>query len=136
VTFAKFAEKESVTNEVQGKFAGWSIENKHELQFVPAVSKANSECRQNLQDIQADKFCIFTQGKSLACQGDSGGGFTSEVQTTSFSTQNTARHYLFGIISNAPNADQCAHSLTVLTNIQYFDDMILNAIKRSMETRA
>ncbi|XP_039490589.1 modular serine protease isoform X1 [Drosophila santomea] len=136
VTFASFAEKESVTHEVQGKFAAWSIENKHELQFVPAVSKSNSECRKNLRDIQADKFCIFTQGKSLACQGDSGGGFTSELQTNAFSAWKTARHFLFGVISNAPNADQCAHSLTVMTNIQHFEDMILNAMNRSVETRS
>ncbi|KAI8045544.1 hypothetical protein M5D96_001726 [Drosophila gunungcola] len=136
VTFASFAEKESVTDEVQGKFAGWSIENKHELQFVPAVSKANSVCRQNLRDIQADKFCIFTQGKSLACQGDSGGGFTSELQTKIFSARKTVRHFLFGVISNAPNADQCAHSLTVMTNIQHFEVMIRDAMSRSIETRS
>ncbi|KAH8289059.1 hypothetical protein KR054_008100, partial [Drosophila jambulina] len=136
VKFVLFAEKETVTDERQGKFAGWSIDNRHELQFVPAVSKANIQCRRQLPDIKSDKFCIFTQGKSLACQGDSGGGFTAVQETLEFSGSSTFRHFLFGVISNAPNADQCAHSLTVLTNIQYFQDMIRAAMSKSFNTRS
>ncbi|XP_017039627.1 modular serine protease [Drosophila ficusphila] len=134
VDFYEYADKEAVTNGTQGKFAGWSIENKHELQFVPALSKSHAECRKNLADIQADKFCIFTQGKSLACQGDSGGGFTSA--DLPINVRNTDRHFLLGVISNAPNADQCAHSLTVMSNIQWFQDLIQKAIHRSEDTRA
>ncbi|KAH8330879.1 hypothetical protein KR067_008558, partial [Drosophila pandora] len=133
VHFASFAEKEYINNKV-GQFAGWSIEDDHKLQFVTAESKDNSMCKKELQDIQADKFCIFTHGKSLACQGDSGGGFTAKIQTDYFA-RNAYRHHLYGVISNAPNADQCATSLTVMTNIQYFDDMIQRAMDES-RTRA
>ncbi|XP_017143181.1 modular serine protease [Drosophila miranda] len=135
VHFSEFAEKETINNDVQGKFAGWSIEDKRELQFVPAVSKMNSMCLQELRDIQSDKFCIFTQGKSLACRGDSGGGFTAVRQSNAFS-RDTSRHFLYGIISNAPNADQCAHSLTILTNIQHFKQIITTAIINSISTRS
>ncbi|KAH8382143.1 hypothetical protein KR009_002063, partial [Drosophila setifemur] len=135
INFATFAEKESVNDEVRGQFAGWSIDEDHQLQFVTAESRANSVCKQTLRDIQADKFCIFTHGKQLACQGDSGGGFTATVQTNYFS-KNKFRHHLYGVISNAPNADQCAHSLTVMTNVQHFEDMIRRAIDRSWSTRA
>ncbi|KAH8236642.1 hypothetical protein KR026_007364, partial [Drosophila bipectinata] len=134
VNFENFAEKESINNHVPGQFAGWSIEDDHKLQFVTATSEANSKCKEALQDIQADKFCIFTHGKSLACQGDSGGGFTAKVQTDYFA-RNAYRHHIRGVISNAPNADQCAHSLTVMTNIQHFEDMILLAMDKS-RTRA
>ncbi|KAH8306107.1 hypothetical protein KR018_001663 [Drosophila ironensis] len=127
VNFHTFAEKESINDHVMGQFAGWSIEDDHKLQIVTAESKANSMCKENLQDIQADKFCIFTHGKSLACQGDSGGGFTAPVHTN-YLSRIAKRHHLYGVISNAPNADQCAHSLTVMTNIQHFEEMILRAM--------
>ncbi|XP_068152999.1 modular serine protease [Drosophila tropicalis] len=135
VKFSYNAEKESINNDVQGKFAGWNIADKRELQFVPALSKMNSVCRDNIKDIRSDKFCIFTQGKSLACQGDSGGGFTAERQYTE-NSQVTYRHFLYGVISNAPNADQCAHSLTVLTNIQHFELMINREYQLSVDGRS
>ncbi|KAH8417261.1 hypothetical protein KR222_007248, partial [Zaprionus bogoriensis] len=135
VHFALYAEKERINDNVQGKFAGWNFKDKRELQFVPAESKINSACLVNLRDISPDKFCMYTVGQSLACHGDSGGGFTAELETKTF-TSRSLRHYLFGIISTAPNPDQCAHSLTTLTNIQYFEDLIKGAISNSIDRRS
>ncbi|KAM8705592.1 hypothetical protein ACLKA7_009969 [Drosophila subpalustris] len=135
IHFFSFAEKETINNNVRGKFAGWNFKDKRELQFVPAESQMNSVCVASLKDISTDKFCMYTQGKSLACHGDSGGGFTAERETRSFS-RDPYRHYLYGIISSAPNAGQCAQSLTTLTNIQHFEDFIKDAIKHSEESRS
>ncbi|XP_030565141.1 modular serine protease [Drosophila novamexicana] len=135
VYFFDYALKETVNNEVRGQFAGWNFKDKRELQFVPAESKMNAVCATHLRDISPDKFCMYTQGKSLACHGDSGGGFTAQRETQSFS-RDTSRHYLYGVISSAPNAGQCAQSLTLLTNIQYFEDMINDALKKSIEFRS
>ncbi|EDV93709.1 modular serine protease [Drosophila grimshawi] len=129
VAFSNYAEREKINNAVVGKFAGWNFEDKRELQFVLATSKANYECAATLKDISSDKFCMYPTGKALACQGDSGGGFTAERGTSS---GNAVRHFLYGVISSAPNAGQCAHSLITLTNIQYFDVMIKDAMKQSV----
>ncbi|XP_062122287.1 modular serine protease [Drosophila sulfurigaster albostrigata] len=135
VHFYGYAEKETINNNVHGKFAGWNFKDRRELQFVPAQSQMNSVCKDKLRDIGLDKFCMYTLGQSLACHGDSGGGFTVERRTDAFS-RDPLRHFLYGIISSAPNAGQCAESLTTLTNIQHFEGLITKAINHSVYTRS
>lgn len=135
VHFSKNAEKETINDNVIGKFAGWNFKDKRELQFVPAESHMNSVCVAQLRDISSDKFCMYTSGNALACHGDSGGGFTAERESNGFS-RDRVRHFLYGLISSAPNAGECAHSLTTLTNIQHFEDLIKSAIKQSVESRS
>lgn len=132
VHFSMYAEKETINDNVNGQFAAWNYKDKRELQFVLAESKMNAACKEHLRDITGDKFCMFTRGSSLACHGDSGGGFTAERQYS----RDSSRHFLYGLISSAPNAGQCAHSLTTLTNIQHFSDLILEAMKNSVDNRA
>ncbi|ALC45275.1 modSP, partial [Drosophila busckii] len=135
IHFSTFAEKETINNNVEGRFAGWNYKEKRELQFVPAVSRMNSECVASLKDIRPDKFCMYTHGKSLACHGDSGGGFTAKRETSAFS-RDPFRHFLYGVISSAPNAGQCALSLTTLTNIQHFEEMITAEMEKSRNLRS
>ncbi|XP_030246803.1 modular serine protease isoform X2 [Drosophila navojoa] len=140
VEFFRFAEKETINNDVQGQFAGWNFKDKRELQFVPAKSQMNSVCQASLYDISPDKFCMYTQGRSLACHGDSGGGFTAKREMLEDARQTFSRdrfrHYLYGVISSAPNAGQCAESLTTLTNIQHFESMIKTAMQKSFDVYA
>lgn len=140
VEFFDFSEKETINNDVQGQFAGWNYKDKRELQFVPAKSQMYAVCRASLYDISPDKFCMYTQGRSLACHGDSGGGFTAKREMHGDARQTFSRdrfrHYLYGVISSAPNAGQCAESLTTLTNIQHFRDMIKTAMQKSFDVNA
>lgn len=132
VSFSEFANKEAINDNLNGKFAAWNYKDDRKLQLVLAQSKMNSACKTHLHDISGDKFCMFTVGDSLACHGDSGGGFVAE----SIYSHDISRHFLYGLISGAPNAGECAHSLTTLTNIQYFSDLIKKAITDSWDNKS
>lgn len=132
VHFSQFAEREAINDNVEGRFAAWNYKDDRNLQVVLALSKMNSACKEYQHDISGDKFCMFTTGESLACHGDSGGGFTAER----LYSRDTKRHFLHGLISGAPNAGECAHSVTTLTNIEYFSDLITNAIRDSEDNKS
>ncbi|XP_055383134.1 uncharacterized protein LOC129613193 [Condylostylus longicornis] len=118
-----------------GHIFGWGATDQNnflseELLTVDFKTLSSEQCRKldNRSEATAENFCGTNDKGATACKGDSGGGFV--VKRTIGGKE---RYTLWGVISSGIGYESyCTEkSLTIFTNIQYFQEPIKAIITKS-----